>query len=68
MSESSQFEFEPCCKTDPQNSIVHSCASCNRPRQISKEGDFKSTSKPWMVKHEKKTENLKEKIQLHPVH
>lgn len=67
MSESSQFEFAPCCKTDPQSPIVDSFASCNRPRQISKEGHLKSTSKPWMVEQERKTENLKEKYSYHPV-
>lgn len=64
MSESSQFEFAPCCKTEPQSPIVDTFASCNRPRQISKEGHLKSISKPWIVELERKTENLKRKIQL----
>lgn len=61
MSNSSQFEFAPCCKTDPQSPIVDSFESCNRTREISKEGHLKSTSKLWMVEQERKTENFKKK-------
>lgn len=50
-----------CCKTEPQSPIVHAFASGNRPRQISKEGHWKSTSKPWMIELERKSENLQEK-------
>lgn len=55
------WKVAPCCKTEPQSPVVDTFASCNRPRQISKEGHLKITSKPWMTEPERETETLKEK-------